>query len=102
MQKWIGLGALVALTACDVPEAPIVTGPDGQPRIQISTDGLTCYQNSCLRIDPFNRTVNSVGNRTISISGNIDVSGGTVSPEDFNRMYRSARLAGGVTENDRF
>jgi len=96
MNKWIGTGILALLAACDVPQAPVVTGPDGQPRIQINTSGLTCYENRCLDIDPRYRTVRSVGSRTIRIPGNINVSDGTVTPDEFRQMGTAALLAGGI------
>ena len=102
MRFWVCIGAMAVLAACDVPQAPVVTGPDGQARIQINTSGLTCYENSCLNINPYDRSINSVGNRTIRAPGNIDVSDGTVTPEEFKQMYLAARMAGGVTESDRF
>ena len=96
MNKWIAFGALAVLAACDVPQAPVVTGPDGQARIQINTSGLTCYKTRCLDIDPFARTVRSIGNRTIGIPGNINVSDGTVTPAEFEQMGVQAMLAGGI------
>jgi len=90
------VGLLTALTACDVPQAPVVTGPDGQQRIQISTSGLTCYQNRCLDINTSARSVRSIGNRTIGIPGNINVSDGTVTPAEFEQMGIAAALAGGM------
>ena len=96
MWKWIGLGSVALLAACDVPQAPIVTGPDGQARIQINTDGLTCYETRCLDINLSARSVRSIGNRTIGIPGSIDVSDGTVTPGEFKQMGVAASLAGGV------
>ncbi|WP_170772872.1 hypothetical protein [Ruegeria lacuscaerulensis] len=96
MNKWISLGVLGLLAACDVPQAPIVTGPDGQQRIQINTSGMTCYDTRCLYIDPAARSVRSNGLRTTRIPGNIDVSSGTVTPDEFRQMGVAASLAGGV------
>ncbi|MDA7965858.1 hypothetical protein [Ruegeria sp.] len=95
MIRWITFGAVAFLAACDVPQAPVVTGPDGQPRIQINTSGLTCYNTRCLDIDPAARSLRSIGNRTISIPGNIDVSDGTVTVAEFQQMGTAALLAGG-------
>lgn len=95
MKKWIVLGSIAALAACDVPQAPLVTGPDGQTRIQINTAGLTCYETRCLEIDPTRRSLRSIGNRRIRIPGNIDVSDGTVTIEEFKQMGVAASLAGG-------
>lgn len=96
MRFWIGIGALAALAACDVPQSPVITGPDGQARIQINTTGLTCYQTRCLDIDPAARSVRSIGNRATRIPGNIDVSDGTVTIAEFTEMGTRAMLAGGV------
>ncbi|WP_424831864.1 hypothetical protein [Ruegeria sp.] len=96
MNKWMLLAGITALAACDVPQAPVVTGPDGQTRIQINTEGLTCYETRCLDINPFARSVRSIGNRTIGIPGNINVSDGTVTPEEFKQMSVAASLAGGM------
>ena len=102
MNKWIFLGALGLLAACDVPQAPVVTGPDGQPRIQINTSGLTCYNNKCLDINPFARSVRQIGNRTTGIPGNIDTSDGTVTPDEFRQLGTVAALAGGEgSQSDR-
>ncbi len=102
MNKWIGLGALALLAACDVPQAPVVTGPDGQARIQINTSGLTCYNNRCLDINPAARSVRQIGNRTTRIPGNISVSDGTVTPEEFRQLGIAASLAGGEgSQSDR-
>ncbi len=96
MNKWMGVGALTFLAACDVPQAPIVTGPDGQQQIQINTSGLTCYNTRCLDINPVARSVRSIGNRTIGIPRNINVSDGTVTPAEFEQMGVAASLAGGM------
>lgn len=96
MKNWHWLGAVALLTACDVPQAPVVTGPDGQPRIQINTTGLTCYQTRCLDIDPDARSVRMMGNRTTGIPREIDVRDGTVTPAQFRRMGEVAMLAGGM------
>ena len=96
MNKWIFLGVLGFLSACDAPQAPVVTGPDGQARIQINTSGLTCYDTRCLDINPAARSVRSVGGRTTGIPGNIDVSDGTVTPAEFRRIGEVASLAGGM------
>ncbi|WP_419740767.1 hypothetical protein [Ruegeria sp.] len=96
MNRWIWIGALAALAACDVPQAPVVTGPDGQARIQINTSGLTCYERRCLDINPAARSVRSIGNKTTRIPGNIDVSSGTVTPDEFRQMAITASLAGGI------
>lgn len=96
MNKWIGAGLLALVSACDVPQAPVVTGPDGQPRIQISTSGLTCYENRCLNIDPARRTVSSIGSRTIRIPDDISVSDGTITPAQFKQLGTAALLAGGM------
>nr|WP_321249802.1 hypothetical protein [uncultured Ruegeria sp.] len=96
MNKWIGLGVLSVMAACDVPQAPVVTGPDGQARIQINTNGLTCYQTRCLDINPAARSVRSIGNKTTRIPGGINVSDGTVTPAEFEQMGVAASLAGGV------
>ncbi|WP_170382090.1 hypothetical protein [Ruegeria atlantica] len=101
MNKWIGLGTLALLAACDAPQAPMVTGPDGQPRIQISTSGLTCYNNRCLDINPAARSVRQVGNRTTRIPRNIDVSSGSVTAAEFEQMGIAASLAGGVGSGNR-
>lgn len=100
MNKWIGVGLLALTAACDVPQAPVVTGPDGQPRIQINTSGLTCYDNRCLDIDPAARSVRSVGSRTIPIARNISVSDGTVTPAEFRQMATATMLAGGTGSNE--
>ncbi|KIC45103.1 MAG: hypothetical protein AB3N07_00200 [Ruegeria sp.] len=96
MNKWITIGILVLVAGCDVPQAPVVTGPDGQPRIQINTSGLTCYEQRCLDINPAARSVRQVGNRTTGIPGNINVSSGTVTPDEFKQMGVAASLAGGM------
>ncbi|MGV6805006.1 MAG: hypothetical protein ACWA49_12425 [Ruegeria sp.] len=96
MNKWYWLGAAALLAACDVPQAPVVTGPDGQARIQINTSGLTCYQTRCLDINPAARSVRMVGNRTTGIPSNINVSDGTVTPAEFRRLGEVAMLAGGM------
>ncbi|WP_170762767.1 hypothetical protein [Ruegeria lacuscaerulensis] len=102
MNKWTGLATLAVLAACDVPQAPVVTGPDGLARIQINTSGLTCYNNRCLDINPAARSVRQIGNRTTRIPGNIDVSDGTVTPEEFRQMGTAASLAGGEgSQSDR-
>ncbi|WP_170329671.1 hypothetical protein [Ruegeria arenilitoris] len=101
MNKWVCVGLLGLLVACDVPQAPVVTGPDGQPRIQISTSGLTCYNNRCLDINPAARSVRQIGNRTTRIPRDIDVSDGTVTPAEFEQMGVTAALAGGVGEGNR-
>lgn len=102
MRIWIGLGALAVLAACDVPQSPVVTGPDGQARIQINTSGLTCYETRCLDINPARRSVRSIGNRTIRIPSNIDVSSGTVTVAEFKQLGTAALLAGGVgSQSDR-
>ncbi len=102
MRIWIGLGVLAVLAACDVPQAPVVTGPDGLARIQINTSGLTCYETRCLDINPSARSVRSIGNRTIRIPGNIDVSDGTVTVAEFRELGTKAMLAGGVgSQSDR-
>ena len=84
------------LAACDVPQAPVVAGPDGQPRIQINAEGLTCYENRCLDIDPVAQTVRSIGSRTIGIPSGINVSDGTVSADEFQQLGIRASLAGGM------
>lgn len=96
MKTLAGVGAMVALTACEVPQSPVVTGPDGQARIQINTSGLTCYQTRCLDINPASRSVRMVGNRTTGIPRGIDVSDGTVTPAEFRRLGEVALLAGGT------
>ncbi|WP_420585755.1 hypothetical protein [Ruegeria sp.] len=102
MQKWGFLIALGLLAACDVPQAPVVTGPDGQTFIQINTSGLTCYNNKCLDINPAARSVRQIGNRTTRIPGNINVSDGTVTPEEFRQLGITASLAGGEgSQSDR-
>ncbi|WP_377192222.1 hypothetical protein [Ruegeria meonggei] len=102
MTKWAFIGVMGVLAACDVPQAPVVTGPDGQPRIQISTSGLTCYNNRCLDIKPAARSVRQIGNRTTRIPGNIDVSSGSVTPGEFRQMATTASLAGGEgSQSDR-
>ena len=102
MNKWVFLGVLGLLAACDVPQAPVVTGPDGQARIQINTSGLTCYNNRCLDIDPAARSVRQIGNRTTGIPRNIDVSDGTVTPDEFRQLGTVASLAGGEgSQSDR-
>ena len=101
MNRWICIGVLSLLAACDVPQAPVVTGPDGQARIQINTSGLTCYNTRCLDINPAARSVRQVGNRTTGIPRDIDVSSGTVTPAEFERMGIAASLAGGVGSGNR-
>ena len=102
MNKWIGLGTLALVAACDVPQAPVVTGPDGQARIEINLSGLTCYQNRCLDINPAARSVRQIGNKTTGIPRSIDVSDGTVTPAEFRQMSTTASLAGGQgSGNDR-
>lgn len=96
MNKWYNLSAVALLAACDVPQAPVVTGPDGQAMIQINTSGLTCYQTRCLTIDPAARSVRMVGNRTTGIPSDISVSDGTLSPSEFQRLGEVAMLAGGM------
>ncbi|RBW54846.1 hypothetical protein [Ruegeria sp. A3M17] len=96
MKKWMAFGILGFLAACDTPQAPVVTGPNGQPQIQISTSGLTCYDTRCLDINPAARSVRSVGNRTAGIPRDIDVSNGTVTPAEFRRLGEIASLAGGM------
>ncbi|MCX8953258.1 hypothetical protein OU790_07405 [Ruegeria sp. NA] len=95
MNKWLGLTALALVAACDVPQAPLVTGPDGQARIQINLSGLTCYENKCLDINPAARSVRQIGNKTTGIPRAIDVSDGTVTPAEFRQMGTAASLAGG-------
>ena len=63
MNKWVYLGVLSLLAACDVPQAPVVTGADGQARIQINTSGLTCYNTRCLDINPAARSILGLGPR---------------------------------------
>lgn len=102
MRVWIGLSVLAVLAACDVPQSPVITGPDGQSRIQINTSGLTCYQTRCLDINPAARSVRSIGNRTIRVPGNIDVSSGTVTVDEFKQLGTAAMLAGGAgSQGDR-
>jgi hypothetical protein len=101
MQKWVILGVLGLLAACDAPQAPVVTGPDGQTRIQINTAGLTCYNNRCLDINPAARSVRQIGNRTTRIPAGIDVSSSTVTPAEFQQMGTAASLAGGVGSGNR-
>ncbi|WP_170600299.1 hypothetical protein [Ruegeria arenilitoris] len=96
MRVFYWLGAVVLLAACDVPQAPVVTGPDGQARIQINTAGLTCYRTRCLDINPAARSVRMMGNRTAGIPRDIDVSDGTVTPAEFRRLGEVAMLAGGM------
>lgn len=96
MNKWMVLWVLPLMAACDVPQAPVVTGPDGQARIQIVPDGLTCYDRRCLDIDPRARSVRQVGNRATRIPGNINVSTGRVTPDEFRQMGIAASLAGGM------
>jgi len=102
MNKWACLGFLGLLAACDVPQAPVVTGPDGQARIQINTSGLTCYNNRCLEINPAANSVRQIGNRTTRIPANISVRDGTVTPEEFRQLGITAALAGGEgSQSDR-
>ncbi|AXT28669.1 hypothetical protein D1823_16065 [Ruegeria sp. AD91A] len=102
MKRWIGMGALALVAACDAPQAPVVTGPDGQARIQINLSGLTCYENRCLDINPSARSVRQIGNKTTGIPRSIDVSEGTVTPAEFKQMGTAASLAGGQgSGNDR-
>lgn len=101
MNKWVCVGLLGLLAACDVPQAPVVTGPDGQARIPINTSGLTCYNNRCLDINPAARSVRQIGNRTTRIPAGIDVSNGTVTPAEFAQMGTAASLAGGVGSGNR-
>ncbi|CUK07602.1 hypothetical protein RUE5091_02968 [Ruegeria denitrificans] len=102
MNKWIVLSALTLLAACDVPQAPVVTGPDGQTFIQINTSGLTCYNTKCLDINPAARSVRQIGNRRTQIPGNINVSDGTVTPDEFRQLGIAASLAGGEgSQSDR-
>lgn len=102
MKRWIGMGALALVAACDAPQAPVVTGPDGQARIQINLSGLTCYENRCLDINPSARSVRQIGNKTTGIPRSIDVSDGTVTPAEFKQMGIAASLAGGQgSGNDR-
>ncbi|WP_299984046.1 hypothetical protein [uncultured Ruegeria sp.] len=96
MTKWISLGGLLLLAACDVPQAPVVTDPNGQARIQINTAGLTCYETRCLDINLAARSVRSVGSRTIGIPANIDINGGTITPDEFKQLGTAALLAGGA------
>lgn len=100
MKSKMFLGALTLLAACDVPQAPVVVGPDGQARIQINASGLTCYDNRCLDIDPVARSIRQVGYRTTGIPRGIDVSDGTVTPEEFRKMGIAASLAGGMGSGD--
>ncbi len=102
MRIWVGIGAMAVLAACDVPQSPVVTGPDGQARIQINTSGLTCYETRCLDINPAARSVRSIGSRTIRIPGNIDVTDGTVTVSEFRELGTAALLAGGTgSQSDR-
>ena len=102
MKRFTIPGLLFLLAACDVPQAPVVTGPDGQPHIQINTAGLTCFDNKCLDINPAARSVRQIGNRTTRIPGTIDVQDGTVTPEEFRQLGITAALAGGEgSQNDR-
>ncbi|WP_170506248.1 hypothetical protein [Ruegeria arenilitoris] len=101
MYKWGFLAAFGLLAACDAPQAPVVTGPDGQERIQINTSGLTCYNTKCLDINPAARSVRQIGNRTTGIPRDIDVSSGTVAPAEFEQMGITASLAGGVGSGNR-
>ncbi|WP_299949386.1 hypothetical protein [uncultured Ruegeria sp.] len=96
MTKWISLGGLLLLAACDVPQSPVVTDPNGQTRIQINTAGLTCYETRCLDINPAARSVRTVGTRTIGIPSNIDVSDGTITPAEFKQLGTATLLAGGT------
>ncbi len=96
MKKWICLGSLAVLAACEVQQSPVVTSPDGQVQIQINTSGLTCYENRCLDINPAGRSVRSVGTRTIGIPGNINVSNGTITPAEFQQLGTATLLAGGM------
>jgi len=101
MRRWGILGALLLMAACDAPQAPIVTGSDGRTGIQINTNGLTCYNNRCLDINPAARSVRQIGNRTTRIPDGIDVSDGIVSPAEFEQMGIAASLAGGVGSGNR-
>ncbi|WP_170411628.1 hypothetical protein [Ruegeria atlantica] len=96
MKKWMVLSILGTLAACDTPQAPVVTGANGQTEIQINTSGLTCYDTRCLDINPAARSVRSVGNKTTGIPRDINVSNGTVTPADFRRLGEIASLAGGM------
>ncbi|MEM9125135.1 MAG: hypothetical protein AAGB28_05105 [Pseudomonadota bacterium] len=101
MKKWVACMVL-GLAACDVPQAPLVTGPDGQQRIQINSAGLTCYDTRCLDIDSAARSVRAIGFETTLIPSGISVANGTISPDDFKRLGIVASLAGGEgSQSDR-
>ncbi|WP_170473310.1 hypothetical protein [Ruegeria arenilitoris] len=96
MKKWAYFGVAVLVSACGTaPQAPLVTDADGQTVIQINTSGLTCYNSGCLEINPAG-SVRAVGYKRTRIPSGINVSDGTVTPEEFRRLREAAMLAGGV------
>ncbi len=96
MNKWICLGIFAFAAGCSTPQqSPVVTGPNGETLIQINTSGLTCYQSRCLDINP-RGSVRGVGRKATRIPSGINVSDGTVTPEEFSRLSQAANLAGGM------
>ncbi len=100
MKKWIYFGFAVLISACSPPpQAPLITNANGQTAIQINRSGLTCYKSSCLEIT--RGSVRAVGLKRASIPTGIDVSDGTVTPDEFRRLRQSAMLAGGPGSGNR-
>ncbi len=100
MKKWACFGFAVLASACaTTTQAPLVTNAIGQTAIQINTNGLTCYNSACLEIT--RSSVRVVGHKRARIPKGIDVSDGTVTPDEFQRMRQAAMLAGGPGSGNR-
>ncbi|MGI9368204.1 MAG: hypothetical protein ACR2O2_05140 [Ruegeria sp.] len=96
MNKWICLGIVTLVAACSAPQqSTVVTGPNGETLIQINTSGLTCYNSRCLDINT-GGSVRGVGRKATRIPSGINVSDGTVTPDEFRRLSEAANLAGGM------
>lgn len=96
MNKWICLSLMTFASACSTPQqSPVVTGPNGETLIQINTSGLTCYNSRCLDINP-SGSVRGVGRKATRIPSGINVSNGTVTPDEFRRLSEAANLASGM------
>ena len=86
-------GALPAvLAACAVAPNPTVTGPDGETLIRI-TDGTNCHDGGCVRLDIARREVSTLRREAAGVPEGIDLSDGTVTPEEFAELRRLARTA---------
>ena len=86
------LGAPTLLAACLANPNELRTGPDGQTLIVLKR-GLNCHNGACIGIDARRGRVSASGREEVAVPEGIDLSGGTLSEDDFARLVQLARRA---------